>query len=380
MLIKSLRRKGQRDRQQKLLMIVLGVSMLNCVVDFISSTAMNLNNNWLLYEVSLTLYFALMPTVTAAWIVYMLVLIHSYQCSTRIRQQLFLVLLPVICYFILAISNPWNSLFFSLSKDMRYTRGPMFWPLAICFYSVYSMLGLVILIFNHKKLTQRSNMLFLSTFFIASIFLLEIQVQFPGSLISEISYAVLFIFCDATVEEEKREQLVQKIQEQNIELEKSVKKASSASEAKSDFLSRMSHDIRTPLNGIIGMTYLTQKMELPDEARKNLDKINTSSKFLLGLVNDILDMSKMESKKIELHTEPYYFEDFNKYLDAVIRPLCEEKHQRFVFDVGQISEKVPLLDIIRMNRIFFNLLSNAVKYTPEYGTITLRISEKLISD
>lgn len=142
----------------------------------------------------------------------------------------------------------------------------------------------------------------------------------------------------------------------------------------------MSHDIRTPLNGIIGMTYLTQKMELPDEARKNLDKINTSSKFLLGLVNDILDMSKMDSKKIELHTEPYYFEDFNKYLDAVIRPLCEEKHQRFVFDVGQISEKVPLLDIIRMNRIFFNLLSNAVKYTPEYGTITLRISEKLISD
>ena len=142
----------------------------------------------------------------------------------------------------------------------------------------------------------------------------------------------------------------------------------------------MSHDIRTPLNGIIGMTYLTQKMELPDEARKNLDKINTSSKFLLGLVNDILDMSKMDSKKIELHTEPYYFEDFNKYLDAVIRPFCKEKHQRFVFDVGQISEKVPLLDIIRMNRIFFNLLSNAVKYTPEYGTITLRISEKLISD
>jgi len=151
MLIKSLRRKGQRDRQQKLLMIVLGVSMLNCVVDFISSTAMNLNNNWLLYEVSLTLYFALMPTVTAAWIVYMLVLIHSYQCSTRIRQQLFLVLLPVICYFILAISNPWNSLFFSLSKDMQYTRGPMFWPLAIYFYSAYSMLGLVILIFNKKE-------------------------------------------------------------------------------------------------------------------------------------------------------------------------------------------------------------------------------------
>lgn len=380
MLIKSLHQKGPRDPQQKLLMVVLGVSMLNCVVDFISSTAMNLNSNWLLYEISLTLYFALMPTVTAAWIVYMIVLINSYQCSTKIRLQLFLVLLPVICYFLLAISNPWNSLFFSLSKNMQYTRGPMFWPLAICFYSAYSMLGLVILIFNHKRVTPRSNMLFLSTFFIASIFLLEIQVLFQGSLISEISYAVLFIFCDATVEEEKRDQLVQKIQEQNIELEKSVKKASSASDAKSDFLSRMSHDIRTPLNGIIGMTYLTQKMELPDEARNNLDKINTSSKFLLGLVNDILDMSKMESQKIELHPEPYYFEDFSMYLDAVIRPLCEEKHQSFVFDVGHISQRVPLLDIIRINRIYFNLLSNAVKYTPEYGTITLCINEKTVLD
>ena len=380
MLVKSLRRRGQRDWQQKLLIVVLAVSMLNCLVDYVSSTAMNLNDNWLLYEGSLTLYYALMPTVTAVWMVYMLILIHSDQSSTRLRHQIMIVLLPIVCYFLLAMSNPWNNWFFSLSKKMEYSRGPLFWPLAIGFYIAYSMLGLVILICNRKRVTPYSNMLFLSTFFTSSIFLLEIQVLFPGCLISEISYAVLFIFCDATVEDEKREQLIQKIQEQNIELEKSAKKASAASEAKSDFLSRMSHDIRTPLNGIIGMTYLTQKMDLPDEAINNLDKISTSSKFLLGLVNDILDMSKMESQEIELHPEPYYFEDFKMYLEAVICPLCEEKRQHFVFDSSEVDDLVPLVDITRMNRIYFNLLSNAVKYTPEYGTITLKIREKPVSN
>ena len=164
-----------------------------------------------------------------------------------------------------------------------------------------------------------------------------------------------------------------------LELEKQLRsKADAANVAKSEFLSRMSHDIRTPLNGIIGMTYLMEKMELPAEARENLSKIETSSKFLLGLVNDILDMSKMESQTIELHPEPYPFEEFCAYLDAVVRPLCREKEQKFVLDVDPLQDYTPLVDITHLNRIYFNLLSNAVKYTPENGTITLKIREKLL--
>jgi len=169
-----------------------------------------------------------------------------------------------------------------------------------------------------------------------------------------------------------------KMREQ-LETEKQLRlKADLANEAKSDFLSRMSHDIRTPLNGIIGMTYLTEKMELPDKVRDNLEKINTSSKFLLSLVNDILDMTKMESKKIELHPEPYPYADFCAYIDAVIRPLCSEKNQQFILDTDPLSSYTPLVDITRLNRIYFNLLSNAVKYTPEGGTITLTIRETLL--
>jgi PAS domain S-box-containing protein len=166
-----------------------------------------------------------------------------------------------------------------------------------------------------------------------------------------------------------------------LENEKQLRQeAIAANSAKTDFLSRMSHDIRTPLNGIIGMTYLTQEMALPEPAQKNLQKISTSSKFLLGLVNDILDMSKAEREQIAFHPEPYPYADFCAYLDAVIRPLCAEKRQEFRFDSDPIKGYTPIIDVMKLNQIYFNLLSNAVKYTPEGGIITLKIREKMIDD
>jgi len=91
-------------------------------------------------------------------------------------------------------------------------------------------------------------------------------------------------------------------------------------------------------------------------------------------------MSKAENQEIILHPEPYPFEDFCAYIDAVIRPLCEEKHQKFVLNTSPIRGCTPLVDITRLNRIYFNLLSNAVKYTPEGGTISLTIQEKQLPE
>ena len=166
-----------------------------------------------------------------------------------------------------------------------------------------------------------------------------------------------------------------------LDREKALRRqAMSASAAKSEFLSRMSHDIRTPLNGIIGMTYFAEKQSNPPETRDCLAKIDTSSKFLLGLVNDILDMSKAESGKIELHPEPYRAKDFFAYLDAVIAPLCRDKNQQLVVEADLLPNVVPLMDALRVNQIFFNLLSNAIKYTPEGGTIRCSIREHLNAD
>jgi signal transduction histidine kinase len=178
----------------------------------------------------------------------------------------------------------------------------------------------------------------------------------------------------------RRQRLVVLQRDEADALSKALEDAREANKAKSDFLSRMSHDIRTPLNGIIGMTYLTQEMALPEAAQANLQKIATSSKFLLNLVNDILDMSKAERQEITLHPEPYPFNDFCAYLDAVIRPLCMEKRQQFLFDAKPIQDYTPIVDVMKLNQIYFNLLSNAVKYTPEGGSISLTIRERLLDN
>jgi len=125
------------------------------------------------------------------------------------------------------------------------------------------------------------------------------------------------------------------------------------------------------------MTHIANNQDNPPKTSECLDKIDTSSKFLLGLVNDILDMSKAESGKIELHPEPYYIDDFKSYIDSVIRPLCDGKNQKLSFEVHELENVVPVLDILRMNQIYFNLLSNAVKYTPEGGSSSVRVSQTL---
>lgn len=157
----------------------------------------------------------------------------------------------------------------------------------------------------------------------------------------------------------------------NKRLKESVKEANAANEAKTDFLSRMSHDIRTPINVISGMTELAlMENGNPPVTTEYLSNIKSSGKFLLGLVNDILDMNKVESGKMELHKRPYSLREFVGYLNAVIRPLCEEKGIDFTIDFGEERETI-LVDPLRFNQIFFNLLSNSVKFTPCGGHISI---------
>jgi signal transduction histidine kinase/PAS domain-containing protein/ActR/RegA family two-component response regulator len=174
---------------------------------------------------------------------------------------------------------------------------------------------------------------------------------------------VLIVRSDITEASEKEKTLIQ-------ELNEAKQSAESANLAKTAFLSQMSHDIRTPLNGIIGLTYLLKEMDLPAPAKDSLDKIDTSSKFLLGLINDILDLSKAESGKLELNPEPYSPEEFERYVNAVASPLFASRYQHFVFKGSEpLHDRIPLIDKLRLNQIVFNLLSNASKYSPEGATI-----------
>lgn len=148
-----------------------------------------------------------------------------------------------------------------------------------------------------------------------------------------------------------------------------------ASKAKSDFLSRMSHEIRTPMNAIIGMTEIAiKKQENPEAVGDCLKKIDSSSKYLLSLINDILDMSKIESGKMKLEIGNFSIKEMLEGIDSMIRPQAEGRQLNFVQNVELIQEWVKG-DSLHLNQVVINLLSNALKFTPQGGTITLTVKQ-----
>lgn len=157
----------------------------------------------------------------------------------------------------------------------------------------------------------------------------------------------------------------------NRQLAIAAAEAEKANRSKTDFLSQMSHDIRTPMNAIIGMTGLAKDERDPLKKDEYLDKINSSGHFLLGLVNDILDMNKVESGKLTLYPEVYTYQEFMDYVQSVFEPLCNEKHINFNVLDNINDANAFYVDKLRFNQILFNLLSNAIKYTEEDGNVEL---------
>lgn len=160
----------------------------------------------------------------------------------------------------------------------------------------------------------------------------------------------------------------------NRRLAEALQAAQAASNSKTMFLSNMSHDIRTPMNAVLGFTtLLSRDAENPEKVRDYTNKIMASGQHLLSLINDILDVSKIESGKVVLNVEEFTLNDLVSSVDAIIRPMAEARSQKFSVEVTGIKHECLLGDETRINQILINLLSNAVKYTPEGGTIWFRI-------
>ena len=158
------------------------------------------------------------------------------------------------------------------------------------------------------------------------------------------------------------------------QLAEALRAAQIASESKTTFLSNMSHDIRTPMNAVLGFTTLLAKdAENPAKVREYTRKITASGQHLLSLINDILDMSKIESGKVVLNFERFALNDVIASVDAIIQPMAKAKGQAFHLEVTGIRHEYLVGDETRVNQILLNLLSNAVKYTPAGGSIWLRI-------
>ncbi|RZS92033.1 hybrid sensor histidine kinase/response regulator [Cuneatibacter caecimuris] len=155
-------------------------------------------------------------------------------------------------------------------------------------------------------------------------------------------------------------------------LERALEAATAASQAKSSFLSQMSHDIRTPMNAIIGMTEIALRHENdPVRVKDCLQKIKSASGHMMQLINEVLDMSRIESGKIVLEEEEMDLADFLHGLMAVIRPQADEKGLKVHLEIGKLCSERMKADELRLRQICMNLLSNAVKFTPEGGSVTV---------
>lgn len=369
MLIKEhSQRKEKNDVQDNAFYFVLIVSIINVIIDIFSSLAQNYVTHWWTYQIAMTVYIASMPLLAFVWSCYAYVMIHRTYSVRQLNRNLLWLIVPYFLYALLAFSNPFTDLFFHLSDDIQYSRGILFMPVGVGSIMVYSAVGLLLVIFNFRKIQPRSNAVLLIAFFLTTSCFIWIQLANPGWLVINASYAIIYVWCDITVEENRRKELYYEINRQNEELEIIARRAESAAQAKSEFLSRMSHDIRTPMNAIIGLTHLAEEENDITTVKEYLHNIDTSCDFLLGLINDILDMSKIENGELTLKEDTYTKEEFITSINTVIRPLMDKRNIHFIFRMGANVNCIRV-DRLRYNQIFFNLLSNAAKFTPVGGTV-----------
>lgn len=165
--------------------------------------------------------------------------------------------------------------------------------------------------------------------------------------------------------------------QQVAEIEKVRNEALKANKAKSEFLSNMSHDIRTPMNAIVGMTAIASaNMDDKKQLENCLRKITLSSRHLLGLINDILDMSKIESGKMTLNTELVSLRETMEGMASIIQSQFKAKNQRFDISIANILSEYIYCDSVRLNQVLLNFMSNAYKFTPEGGSIHIHVSQE----
>ncbi len=209
-------------------------------------------------------------------------------------------------------------------------------------------------------------------------------------------FSVITVFVGWSLLRQKQQQELQAEKEANLRLEQynihltqvndelrqaqdiaaeALQSAERASKAKTDFLANMSHDIRTPMNAIIGITTLMKnELHQPEKLAEHLDKLEKSGQLLLGIINDILDMSRIESGKTTLNVEKMNLPQQISQLDSIIRQQAGQRRQTFTVNTHLQHENV-LADPNRLNRVLMNILSNAVKYTPTGGHIRFEVDE-----
>jgi signal transduction histidine kinase/CheY-like chemotaxis protein len=296
--------------------------------------------------------------------------------------------IPLAILLVAALTTPFTGLIWSLDDVGMYVRGSLFTYYIYLNYFYYLLpLVYAVVIFLRKE--QKKEPYVLQSCVISLVPLIAAGVNnivipvyqiYPFQPFVSVIVALLAYFFMAAKENDRQHIEHQEAIAKSLKAaEEASAAAKEASEVKTAFLSNMSHDIRTPMNAIINLTKIAQTETDVNVIHSYLDKINISSNFLLGLINDILDMSKIESGEFELHKDALTRAEFLDTIDTVVQPLMDAKHIDFHKELRP-GEYTIGVDKVRFNQIFFNLLSNAAKFTPEGGDVWFEVDNLEVSD
>ena len=278
--------------------------------------------------------------------------------------------IPIIILLGMLVLTPSTGALYYFDADGMYQRGTLYNIYAYLNFFYYAESIIDLLVISIKK-TEKEERYAVSTMVISFVILIGSFLNnnvipqgtiFPFMPFCSTLVAMLAFYFVATKDAERSKEYQQQLVQDALE------KAQEASQAKTEFLSRMSHDIRTPMNAVINLTDLALQEPISDTVREYLEKSMVSSKFLLGLINDILDMSRIESGTMVMKKENLTRTEFLNAVETVVMPLVRQKNINFHGELNP-GEYTISVDKLRFYQIFFNLLSNAVKFTPEGGDV-----------
>ena len=297
--------------------------------------------------------------------------------------------IPLLVLVVLVIVSIPTGIIFSVGEN-GYSRGPdgwyYFFTFFNCFYFFEAFIDLIVIAIRKKYKSEPYCLqaAIITTIPLAATIVNNVGISF-GTIFPFLPFcwtgtALLAFFFMAFAENQAVQKNQRAVLQNALDVAEEAKaKAQEASRVKTVFLSNMSHDIRTPMNAIINLTKLAQEESDPNKVKEYLDKLSVSGNFLLGLINDILDMSRIESGEFTLHKEPLTKKEFVYTIDTVIGPLMHKKGVAFHNDIV-IQDVAIMVDKLRFNQIFFNLLSNAEKFTPEGGEVWFSIIHTPVVD
>ena len=316
--------------------------------------------------------------------------VRNFVGNTYKKITFYIEWIPGILLLLLVLTNPFTHWLWSFewkySGSMglvkyTYVRGNLFdfYSILNFFYYVEPVIDCIVAVIRKRFKEERyliPAMLFSSIPLVSALvnaFVLPQYLIYPFNPFCMVSVALLSFFFMASTEasaiRDKQEKIVA---DALAGAQISEKKAIEANKVKTTFLSNVSHDIRTPMNAIINLTELARQETDINVIQGYLEKMSISGNFLLGLINDVLDMSKIESGELEFHRENLTRTEFLNTVDTVIMPLVKKKNIHFHPELNP-GEYTISVDKLRFNQIFFNLLTNAVKFTPDGGDVWFEV-------